>query len=214
MEGDNLLIGGTATGALVVWDVDKFSTLLEVKAHQKSVVLLELFPRGSQFISGSKDGTLRLWRRDQCLMTFAGHTDGITCASIVPRNDALVVVSGSTNGEVKVWGTDGKCHKTFQHSKGLSQLSVSHDGCFVVTGSRGDDIIIWSLLEGDLGSVVRKLKIHEDAIKALAFSHDDSFIISGSHEGKQQLHQWNYKTMDGHASSMYKQRCCMLTTLT
>lgn len=122
------VISAGADHVIRVWDLSQTSTaatpaeetappqdaapvnpVLELKGHEKGVTCVALVgPGGAQLISGSEDGTLRVWnlKEGQAIRTMS---HGGAVASVSVRPDGQLAASAGLNGVAKLWQlSDGK----------------------------------------------------------------------------------------------------------
>jgi F-box and WD-40 domain protein CDC4 len=97
-------------------------------------------------ISGSKDGTLRLWNieRGDCEALFEGHS--ATIRSLAVHGD--LAVSASYDNDARVWRLEEKkcSHVLKGHESSL--YAVAFDGQRIVTGSLDRTARIWDPTTG------------------------------------------------------------------
>jgi len=74
-----------------------------LKGHTEIITCLALHPDGKRVISGSRDGTLRVWdlASGKSRVLEEGHAYVITCLALHP--DGNRVISGSNDGTLRVW---------------------------------------------------------------------------------------------------------------
>lgn len=190
---------GFGDGSVKMWNVNTLEESDLSQSHTDSVNFLTNASSPTSFISGSKDKLVKIWDRSCCVMTLEGHTDAVVNGKC-SQDGRDVYVTVTKNGEVKFWDKVGHCLETKMHCKGTELVVVSHNDQYVVTGSKGKTMIVWSLAEGNIGSKLRELSISDDSVKGLAFTHDDSFIVCGMHTGKKQLYKWNFMDDDSSLS--------------
>ncbi|RSH85891.1 uncharacterized protein EHS24_004076 [Apiotrichum porosum] len=93
-------------------------------------------------VSGSLDGTVRLWDVDtgRETNTLFGHIEGVWAVDM----DALRLASGSHDRTIKVWDREsGNCVQTLVGHRGaVTSLQLSDD--MIVSGSDDGDIMVWS----------------------------------------------------------------------
>jgi WD40 repeat protein len=120
---------GSSDGLVTCWrwgleDVDDGEPRLAgvLAGHGTGVLCLAVSGSGRVVVSGSADGTLCVWRRDDDddderagharLAVLAGHTGPVKCVAVAADDDdgydadgerRFVVYSGSLDGSVKVW---------------------------------------------------------------------------------------------------------------
>src|SRR5690606_17881303 len=77
--------------------------LRTMKGHTRGVNAVWLSDDNRRAVSGSDDGTVRLWDlvTGRCLRTFEGHSAGVTSVSVDLQE--RYVLSGSGDGSVKLW---------------------------------------------------------------------------------------------------------------
>ncbi len=106
------------------------------------------------------------------LVSYKGHNDWLTALYITHDGN---IVSGSWDGTVRVWNTEGIEPAVCRgHEGSITALSITHDGN-IVSGSWDGTVRVWNT-EGIELAVCRG---HEGGITALSITHDDK-IVSGS----------------------------------
>lgn len=149
--------------------------------HSNNVASVAFSPDGKTLISGSADGTLKLWdaATGRELRTLRGHEDGVHSIAFSP--DGKQVISGSGDQTLKVWDlASGQELRTFHgHSHEIMSVAFSPDSQTVVSGSRDNTLILWNVATGQK---VRTLVGHSEGIRSIAFSPDGKTIASGSED--------------------------------
>jgi WD40 repeat protein len=81
-----------------------FQCLRTFSWHLDSVNSVAISPDGQTIVSGSVDGTIKLWNlhTGEFRRTLQGHSAPVNCVAISP--DGKTIVSGSNPGEMIVWG--------------------------------------------------------------------------------------------------------------
>lgn len=79
-------------------------------------------------LTGSRDGTAKLWRGIECVMTFTGHTASVNAVAMSPNGRFFM--TGSEDSTAKLWCTQThQCLNTFRgHIAGLSAVTFSCGG--------------------------------------------------------------------------------------
>ncbi|MBQ2387231.1 MAG: hypothetical protein II300_08135, partial [Bacteroidales bacterium] len=72
--------------------------------HSDFVNSVAYSPDGTKIISGSDDGTIKIWDANtgKYLKTLEGHSDWVNSVAYSP--DGTKIISGSDDGTIKIWG--------------------------------------------------------------------------------------------------------------
>jgi WD40 repeat protein len=139
-------LASVAAQSILLWDVQKYQKLAQLKGHTNLITSVCYDPaNSSQLISGSDDGTIKVWdtRSVECTQTLQaqgavmsidvqpGGTDQV--ASIISdKNQSLVVWSLAMNGQLAT--RSGESTVKYNHS-GSSLLTTIPGGILLYDGS-------------------------------------------------------------------------------
>src|SRR5579883_163669 len=172
-----LLLAASASGARLF----EATSGLEVgpKGPRGAVSALAPIGRTGSFLSGSLDGTVRVWD----LATGEGvvlgrHASRVYAVAVSP--DGRRAVSSSWDGAVKVWNLE---QRTFEreytgHARGDRELrsvdAVAISGAgLVATAGRSGQVHVWSL---ETGAVERVLQGHASRVHFVGFASGDRLV--------------------------------------
>lgn len=171
--------------------------------HTDSVMSVTFSPNGQIIASGSKDKTVKLWKRNgKLLKTLAGHQAWVNSVSFSP--DGKMLASASDDGTVKLWSSKGVLLRTINaHNNWVLGVSFSPDGQTIATAGYDNMVKLWNIN----GKLVKTfLKGASDSVTSVSFSPDGQIIASSSYDGKVKL--WSLydgnllKTLIGHGDSV------------
>jgi guanine nucleotide-binding protein subunit beta-2-like 1 protein len=160
---------------------------------------------GQFALSGSWDGTLRLWdlATGETTRRFVGHTKDVL--SVAFSADNRQIVSGSRDKTIKLWNTLGVCKYTIQvgedgHNEWVSCVRFSPNTANPIIVSAGWDklVKVWNLTNC-------KIKTnhfgHSGYVNCVTMSPDGSLCASGGKDGQAMLWDLNegkhLYTLDG-----------------
>jgi eukaryotic-like serine/threonine-protein kinase len=153
--------------------------LLQVFMHQSDVYSVEFSADGRRLVSGSSDGTARVWDAysGRALSPPLVHTGEVVCASFSP--DGQRVVSASSDHTARVWDalTGRPMSPALNHASNVLHAAFSPDGRRVVTASMDKTARIW---DATTGQPVTAPLVHEDVVWPAAFSPDGRFVVTAS----------------------------------
>jgi WD40 repeat protein len=122
------------------------------EGHQKSVDTLALLPGGRRFLSGSVDGSARLWDLESGgqLAALLGHKKTVADVAVSP--DGTWAATASYDRTVRLWDIEsGEVRGVLKgHSNNVVGVCVSPDGSLLASGAVGGELRLWSLPEGEL----------------------------------------------------------------
>jgi eukaryotic-like serine/threonine-protein kinase len=193
---------------LRAWEYDYLLTLftrnqMTLKGHKAAVQSVSFSRDGNRIVSGSGDGTIRIWdvESGQSIAILDGQSGPVS--SVVFSPDGKQVVSASWGRVFNLWDVaSGRRTRSMSgHTQGVACLAFSPDGTRIVSGSWDKTIRVWDTASGrDL----RRLVGHSDMISSMSFSPDGTQLVSGS--GDKTIKIWELasgrevKTFKGHTS--------------
>ncbi|CAI4232904.1 unnamed protein product [Auanema sp. JU1783] len=128
--------------------------------------------------------------------TLDGHSGAVTQIATFPRGDKTTVISSSRDRSILVWevdnqasehGTIGRPVKSLTgHAHFVSDVVISSDGQFALSGSWDKSLRLWDL---NTGQSTRQFWSHTKDVLSVAFSADNRQIVSGSRDRTIKL--WN-----------------------
>ena len=120
-----------------------------MRGHTSTVRCLKMVSE-TLAISGSRDGTLRIWdlSTGTCKSVLTGHQASVRCVEV--HGD--LIVSGSYDTTAKIWSVStGQCLRTL--SGHFSQIyAIAFDGRRIATGSLDTSVRVWRVEDGYVGS--------------------------------------------------------------
>ncbi|KAJ7875853.1 hypothetical protein B0H13DRAFT_2668785 [Mycena leptocephala] len=170
------IVAGSDSG-IRIWDVATGDSH-DLDCDEK-VLSVAFWPDGSRIVSGSSEGTVKIWN----VMTgeeervFSGHSDRVNSVAVSP--DGLFIVSGSKDKTVKLWNvaTNAEQRTLVGHRARVTSVAFSSNGSYIVSGSWDLTVRIWSLTNGEETPTVLR---HPNRVQSVALSPDGSRIAAGS----------------------------------
>eukprot|EP00741_Cyanophora_paradoxa_P014480 tig00020801_g13965.t1 len=153
---------------------------------------------GLHIVSGSRDGTVRMWdvETGSELRRLEGHLDKVTSVAVSP--DGRRIFLGSEDKTVRVWDaeTGSELRRMEGHAGPVNSVAVFPDGRLIISSRGGfvscsDDktVRVW---DAETGSELRRLEGHSDKVISVAVSPDGRHIVSGSFDGTVRV--WDVET--------------------
>ena len=156
------------------------------RGHSYGVNCVAVLPDGN-VVSGSNDGTLRLWNANtgETIRTFGEHLRAVICVAVLPDGN---FVSGSRDTTLHLWNANtGHIRMFIGHTNTVSCIAVLPNGNFV-SGSEDKTLRLWNT---NTGKVIRIFEGHSHFVTCVATLPDGNFV-SGSKD--KTLHIWNTNT--------------------
>jgi len=198
MEVPDMLLSASRDKSLILWtltrDDEKFGVAKRrLKGHSHYVQDVAISSAGQFALSGSWDGTLRLWDLSTGTTTrnFYGHTKDVL--SVAFSADNRQIVSGSRDKSINLWNTLGQCKFTITdegHKEWVSCVRFSPNLATPLIVSAGWDkmVKVWNLTHCKLRT---NLIGHTGYVNTVTVSPDGSLCASGGKDGTAMLWDLN-----------------------
>jgi len=194
-ENPDMLLSGSRDKTLLVWNLTREGELnygfprRSLTGHGHFVQDIIISSDGQFALSGSWDGTLRLWDLNFGTTTrrFVGHSKDVL--SVAFSSDNRQIVSGSRDKTIKLWNTLGECKYTIEeqgHSEWVScvRFSPNTQNPIIVSGGWDKIVKVWNLTNCKLRT---NLHGHTGCINTVTVSPDGSLCASGGRDGTARL---------------------------
>jgi WD40 repeat protein len=222
-----ILLSAGGDGAICAWDLESGQRSFQTKAHEDVVSALAPNTDGSVLITGSYDGTCRVWSwkrsephaRPLVLHTPRGHLGAVTSAVFPGWPRAFA--TGSIDGTVKVWSpVDGRelatlrGHRSWVNSLDFKDYAEIHERSdelakgkhLLASGSSDGTIKLWRLSMIDSKAttqpamLARTLDVSNTEVRSLSLSPGAELVAAGLRYGDVQL--WD--TITGERKRSFK----------
>lgn len=196
-EGTPTKVPGATAGMIHAWNLNVPTDPplefhmgpLAPYAHAKGVCCI--LASGETILSGSHDGTIRVWRYDNTANggkggfslghTLHGHAGEVTCLAVI---GGTMVWSGSVDESIRLWDvTDGSCKHLITRDTPGSSNPQPHGGAAAASGIGHSGAVTALLpLESQAGNFVLSSSL-DGTIKAWNSSNGECMASEGHREG-------------------------------
>ncbi|KAG9221851.1 hypothetical protein CCMSSC00406_0005676 [Pleurotus cornucopiae] len=177
----HFVAAGSLDTVVRIWDVASGALVERLKGHRDSVYSVAFTPDGKGLVSGSLDKTLKYWDVSELVPSgLKGKKEGAN--------------GGPINGPA-AFRKDGDktspCTMNFTgHKDYVLSVAVSHDGQWVVSGSKDRGVQFW---DSRTAIVQCMLQGHKNSVISIDLSPAGSILATGS--GDWQARIWSYTTI-------------------
>ncbi|KAJ8488398.1 hypothetical protein ONZ45_g11108 [Pleurotus djamor] len=170
---------GSLDTVVRIWDVATGLLVDRLRGHRDSVYSVAFTPDGKGLVSGSLDKTLKYWD------VSALNSPGLKSKKEGANGGPLNVPSALTRKE---GDKQSPCTMNFTgHKDYVLSVAVSHDGQWVVSGSKDRGVQFW---DSRTATVQCMLQGHKNSVISIDLSPAGSILATGS--GDWQARIWSY----------------------
>ncbi|MFF0000941.1 AAA family ATPase [Streptomyces avermitilis] len=173
-----------------------------LSGHTAPVGAVAVTPDGSRVITGSDDGTARVWdpTTGRELHTLSGHTAPVDAVAVT--SDGSRAITDSEDGTTRAWDLmAGQEFRTLTGHMappeamalavdGSRAMALAPDGSRAITGSEDGTAHVWDLTTG---RELHTLTGHTGPVQAVAITPGGTYAITGS-QGDRTARVWDLTT--------------------
>lgn len=206
------IIGGGSSGAIYLWEVASGKLLNKFTAHFRSVTCLTLSNDESLLISGSEDGSVRVWpllmifddiakESGENIYKYSFSEHSLRVTSVISGQGLCnsIVISSSEDRTCKVWSlSEGRLLRSITFPFIIDAIAMDPGEHVFYAGCRDGKIYVaalnaeWNPARNYGKFIIDSLSDNSKAITCLAFSTDGVTLVSGSEDGT--IRVWNTNT--------------------
>eukprot|EP00941_MAST-03F_sp_MAST-3F-sp1_P006102 g6102.t1 len=141
----------SATNDIRVWDAHKRQELLRIQVPNLVCNCIKIVPDGSQILSGWDDGKIRSFAPQSGTLRFVitdahqGAVTSINCTDSQDVNGYYTIVSGGSDGRVRMWSRQRMLASFKEHKASVSSLRLTKDDTELVSASEDGSCIVWNM---------------------------------------------------------------------
>ncbi|RPB14395.1 WD40 repeat-like protein [Morchella conica CCBAS932] len=221
LPGDKIVVVGTKSGELELFDVTSSSIIETVAAHEGAIWSLQVHPDGKSLVTGSADKNVKFWNFEIVQEEIPGTkrttprlrlahtrtlkvTDDVLSVRYSPNTKLLAIAL--LDNTVKVFFADTLKHllNLYGHKLPVLSMDISSDSKLIATCSADKNVKIWGL---DFGDCHKSFFAHQDSVMQVAFERNSHNFFSA---GKDKLIKYwdgdkfeNIMKMDGHFGEVW-----------
>ncbi|KAK2950936.1 putative Phospholipase A-2-activating protein [Blattamonas nauphoetae] len=166
------IASGSSKGEIIVWDVKTGQILATLAGHQAAVSAICYTVSNNRIVSGSWDGSIRVWENHQTLQEIKQHSSAVQC--LIPLPEANSFASTSSDGSICVF-KDGQTMSVMKgHQQPVRSLILLNGRQFVSVGNDGI-MIVWN----EHGQVDRMTNVSSLLVYTIAAINQSTVATAG-----------------------------------
>jgi WD40 repeat protein len=142
-----IIASGSDDKTIKLWRFDHSYAYQTFIGDRAAVNSLAFSNDGQYLISGGSDKAIKIWdiKTGEIIKSWQAHEQAIISIAINPHRH---LIASASRTEIKIW--QGQTGELIKILRGTAPLKFSPDGQFLITGSYGHKVKIWSEMLGEL----------------------------------------------------------------
>lgn len=169
---------GDAGGRIFLWDLPRNQLVKRLDGHTGPVTCLAtLTAKPDMLVSGSEDGTLRMWNvttGTARVLRTPGSVKSILAVAIHPQ-DASRCVTGHEDRSIRMWDLDNeKILQTYYgHTNYVTSVTFSSDGSHLLSAGTDSTVRWWDMTSGK----ALEFPGRSPEVQQIGLSADDKYFL-------------------------------------
>jgi len=183
--GNGLYVGTSQSNIYKVGDVTNAAATTELRAscHYHGINDIKFMAGFDAVFLTCSTNDIRLWDMAKRQELMRIQVPNLTCECIALPEDGSLIVSGWSDGKIRAFKPkSGQLQFTIDdaHMNGVTALSITHDGCTIVSGGEKGEVRFWSM---DTRKMLGSIKEHKKRVTSIAIRSDDLECATSSIDG-------------------------------
>ncbi len=170
-----------------------YSQRLVLEGHGDVVVSVAVSPDGRRALSGSNDGTIRLWDLEsgKQIRRLHGHRGAAWAVAFSP--DGRYALGGGKDGDLSLYRVaSGEQVRSFaRHPEAVRAVAFTPDGRRAFSACFDKNLRLWDV---ESGKMLRQFEGHKDSIMCVACSPDGRSALTGGLDSDRTVRLWDVET--------------------
>lgn len=157
-------------GDITLWNPRTGAMTGRLAGHKDSILCVAFTPDGKQLVSGSRDGTLRVWDLET-QTEVAALACGEPVLTLACSPDGKTLATGGRERSIRLWDVPTRQLRIALqgHPREVRSLAFTPDGKRLASSGRDPSIRVWDV---ESGKPVAHYQGHSFAVTSVAFSPD------------------------------------------
>ncbi|MDJ0648533.1 MAG: hypothetical protein QNJ60_07465, partial [Xenococcaceae cyanobacterium MO_188.B19] len=175
------LVSGSADATLILWHIEnqQGQKINQFIGHKNWVT--DVIAKNNLIASASRDGTIKLWRKDGTLIdTLSNHQGWVNSIKF----SESYLVSAGEDGKVILWSVNNEQVKPVKNitasQDSIIDLAISTDEKTIITISDYGEVSLWNVKDSSLINTFT----NKESIYSITFSPDNKLFALASGRGK------------------------------
>ena len=153
--------------------------------HQSTIYSLSISPDNEYLISGSYDGTIRLWNlhTKTCFSVYKGHFSPVLCVKFSPISHYFA--SGGCDKTARLWSVNskGSLRIFLGHLSDVELVDFHPNGLYLLTSANDKMVRMWVLNTGECCRIFMNYSLVRSYVDCMCFSNNGKLLAVGVDKG-------------------------------